>query len=251
MAQANKVKNIIIIGATSAISQSVVKRVAKPDSNVLLVGRSYEKLNLISNDLKVRGVENTSQHQMDFVNFNEHQGLVKLLNNNFSKIDLVFVSYGIMYPQETCENDASKTIEQLTSNYTSVVSLITSIFPILQKNRMGTIAVVTSVAGDRGRKSNFIYGSAKAGLSVFLEGLRYKLHADGVNVLTIKPGFVDTPMTSELKKGLLWSSPDKVAKYIVKGISKRKSVIYVPSFWFMIMWIIKLIPNFIFRKLNI
>ncbi len=244
-------KHIIILGATSGISQAVAKKLIAEDVCFHLVARNEEKLNIVAADLVSRGCNSVKSYLLDFNNMSRHAEVVKQISSNAEVIDTLFVCFGIMHSQQDCENDVSKTIEQLNSNYTSAVSLLVLFSQAMAKQNSGNIAVVTSVAGDRGRKSNFIYGSAKAGLGIFLEGLRYKLYEQGINVLTIKPGFVDSPMTVDIKKGALWATTEQVAKHIVKGIEKNKSVIYVPPFWFLIMVIIKLIPAFIFRKLNI
>jgi len=248
-------KNIIIIGATSAISQSVAKQLLAEDVCFHLVARNKDKLDIVANDLLARGCSNAICYHLDFNDLNEHTAFVDMISKNVEIIDTLFICYGIMHSQQDCEVDVTKAIEQVNSNYVSTVSLLVLFSELMAtQSREGngaTIAVVSSVAGDRGRKSNFVYGSAKAGLTVFLEGLRYKLYTKGINVLTIKPGFVDSPMTADINKGALWVSTDRVAQYIVKGIEKKKSVIYIPTFWFFIMAIIKIIPTFIFRKLNI
>ncbi len=129
--------------------------------------------------------------------------------------------------------------------------MLTLIANRLETQRRGTIAAITSVAGDRGRRSNYVYGAAKRTISTFLEGLRHRLAPSGVAVVDIRPGFVDTPMTRDIKKGALWASPDTVAQGIIKAIQKRKPVAYVPVFWQGIMAIIRSLPNFVFNKINI
>jgi len=243
-------KNIVIIGATSGISQSFSKQILETDVCLHLVARDTNKLDIVASDLKARGCGKIVCYQLDFNQLAEHAAIVQKIVDEAGKIDTLFVCYGIMHAQSDCEIDVLKAIEQVNSNYTSVVSLLILFSQVMQKQNTGTIAVVSSVAGDRGRKSNYIYGSAKAGLTTFLEGLRYKLYTHGINVITIKPGFVDSPMTAHLDKGIMWTSTDLVAKYIIKAINKKKSIIYVPPFWFIIMNIIKIIPAFIFRKLN-
>jgi len=243
-------KNIVIIGATSGISQAVAKQMLADDVCMHLVARDEDKLNIVASDYKSRGCGNVICYQLDFNEFTQHAAVVQDIVDKAGVIDTLFICYGLMYLQSDCEVDVTKTLEQVASNYTSVISLLVLFSQAMQKQNAGTIAVVSSVAGDRGRKSNYIYGSAKAGLTTFLEGLRYQLYAQGIHVLTIKPGFVDSPMTAHLKKGALWVSTEVVAGYIVKAMNKKKSVIYVPPFWFLIMTIIKIIPAFIFRKLN-
>lgn len=244
-------KNIIILGATSGISQAVAKELLADDVCFHLVARNKEKLDIVAADLLARGCDSTECYLLDFNDLSGHADTVKQISEKAGVIDTLFVCYGIMHTQADCETDVTQAIEQVNSNYVSTVSLLVLFARSMKEQNSGTIAVVSSVAGDRGRKSNYLYGSAKAGLSIFLEGLRYKLYEQGINVLTIKPGFVDSPMTADIKKGALWATTGQVAKHIVKGISKNRSVIYVPPFWFYIMVVIKLIPAFIFRKLNI
>ncbi|VAW93661.1 Oxidoreductase, short-chain dehydrogenase/reductase family [hydrothermal vent metagenome] len=242
--------NIVILGATSAIAQSVARRYAGPDVNFILVARNKEKLDIVEKDLISIGAASIDQYVLDFDEQHERIDFVDYLKSKDIKIDLVFLAYGVMYTQDECEKDVNKTLDLISSNYNSVVILLTMLSGLLIKNKSGCIAVITSVAGDRGRKSNFIYGSAKAGVTTYLEGLRYKLYEYGVSVITLKPGFIDTPMTKDCQKGLLWVSPDTAGKYIVKAIRNKKTVAYIPPFWFWIMLIIKNIPAFIFRKLN-
>lgn len=244
-------KNIVILGATSGISQAVAKKLLADDVIFHLVARNEEKLKIVADDLVSRGCKSAKCYVLDFNNLTAHSACIDAIYKEAGVVDILFISYGIMHSQLDCEADVKKAVEQVNSNYTSTVSLLVLFSQLMEKQGSGTIAVVSSVAGDRGRKSNFIYGSAKAGLSIFLEGLRYKLYSSGINVLTIKPGFIDSPMTSDIKKGALWASTDQAANYIVKGIEKNKSVIYVPPFWFLIMAIIKRIPVFVFRKLSI
>jgi short-subunit dehydrogenase len=140
----------------------------------------------------------------------------------------------------------------LDVNFLSVVSLLTPLANRFEANKHGTLAVISSVAGDRGRQSNYVYGAAKSGLDAFLQGLRNRLSKAGVHVVTVKPGFVATPMTAHLpQQGPLWAQPDDVAEGIVKAIDKQKDVVYLPGFWALIMLIIRLIPERIFKRLNL
>jgi hypothetical protein len=166
-------------------------------------------------------------------------------------IDILLIAYGTLPDQAECIANIELTQAEINLNYLSVVSILTGISQLMLKQGSGTIAVISSVAGDRGRKSNYIYGSAKGGLTIFLQGLRNALSEKGVHVLTIKPGFVDTPMTADFKKGLLWVKPEKVANDIVKAVNAKKDVMYSPWFWRWIMLIIKMIPERIFKKMNL
>ena len=143
------------------------------------------------------------------------------------------------------------TLQEFQINLVSVVSLLTLLANYFEKQGKGCIAVISSVAGDRGRQSNYIYGAAKGGLTIFLQGLRNRLSKAGVCVLTIKPGFVITPMTENFKKGFLWAQPQQVAKAIVSAIRRRKNVIYVPWFWRWIMLVIRNIPENVFKRMSL
>jgi short-subunit dehydrogenase len=153
--------------------------------------------------------------------------------------------------QKACEQDFSLAEKEIRTNFLSCVSLLTLISNEMEKEKAGTIAVISSVAGDRGRQSNYIYGSAKGALNLFLQGLRNRMYPLGVRVLTIKPGFVDTPMTAAFKKNILFAKPDQIARGIVKAIDRKKDVVYLPFFWWGIMAIIKAIPEWIFKRLKL
>jgi short-subunit dehydrogenase len=132
-----------------------------------------------------------------------------------------------------------------------VIALATVLANRFEAQRSGSIAVISSVAGDRGRQSNYVYGAAKGAVTLLLQGLRNRLSKSGVQVLTIKPGFVDTPMTAEFKKGALWAKPDDIAHGIVSAIDRRRDVVYLPGFWRLIMLIIRHIPEPIFKRMSL
>jgi len=244
-------KNILILGATSAIAEQTARIYANRKNNLCLVARDEEKLHTVADDLKVRGASEVTTLCFDLGHTHKHQELLDVVENSMSKIDIVLVAYGTLGDQGKCESDFDETLQELHTNFLSIVSLLTLLANLFEQQKHGTIAVISSPAGDRGRQSNYIYGSAKGALSVFLQGLRNRLFKSTVHVLTIKPGFVDTPMTSSFKKGLLWVQPDVIARGIVHAIDRRKDVVYLPFFWRYIMLIIKLIPERIFKKLSL
>jgi short-subunit dehydrogenase len=166
-------------------------------------------------------------------------------------IDTVLIAHGTLCNQKACEQSVNETLAEIKTNALSTISLLTIIANRFEAKQMGTIAVISSVAGDRGRASNYVYGSSKAMLTAFTSGLRQRLYQSNVDVVTIKPGFVDTPMTAEFKKGLLWAKPTAVAATIIKAIDQRKNNLYVPAFWWLIMAVIKMIPTKLFSKLNL
>ena len=162
------------------------------------------------------------------------------------------MAHGTLPDQKECEEKVEKTVFEFGINALSTIALCLKAAKIFEEQKSGLLAVITSVAGDRGRQSNYIYGSAKGAVNIFLQGLRNRLTKYGVSVVTVKPGFVDTPMTAHLPKNLLFSKPEVIAKGIVKAINKNKSKeIYLPGYWRIIMLIIKYIPGKIFNKLSL
>jgi len=243
--------NLVILGATSAIAEQVARLYARPDQHFLLVARNQAALSTVANDLLVRGAGKVDILAYDFSNLKNIKKLIGEITAVIGRIDLLFVAYGSLPNQSECEVSIEQTQAEINLNYLSVVSVLTGLSQVMVKQGDGTIAVISSVAGDRGRKSNYINGTAKGALTIYLQGLRNALSDKGVHVLTIKPGFVDTPMTSDFKKGILWAKPEKIAKDIYKAVSKQKNVIYTPWFWRWIMLIIKSIPERLFKKMNL
>lgn len=242
---------ICIIGATSAIAQAVAQIYAGRKDDIFLVGRDDERLTTIADDLKVRGAATVQQFALDLTDYSRHEEMINRAWGTLGGMDVVLIAHGILGVQDECQKDFETANKVFAANFTSAASLLTILANKFEAQKSGTIAVISSVAGDRGRKSNYVYGASKAAKTVFTDGLRGRLVTSGVNVLTIKPGFVDTPMTKDFKKGLLWASPEGIAKGIVKAIDKKKDIVYLPFFWYWIMCIIRHIPERIFKKLNI
>jgi len=243
--------NLVVLGATSAIAEQVARLYAKPEKHILLVARNENTMSIIANDLQVRGAAKVDTLMYDFSNLEQVDKLVEDIDSTMESIDVLLVAYGTLPNQVECQKNIQLTQDEIKLNYLSIVSVLTGLAPKMVQQGTGTIAVISSVAGDRGRKSNYVYGSAKGALTIFLQGLRNALSDKGVHVLTIKPGFVDTPMTSDFKKGLLWVQPEKIAKDICNAIRVQKDVIFTPWYWRWIMLVIKLIPEKIFKKMNL
>jgi decaprenylphospho-beta-D-erythro-pentofuranosid-2-ulose 2-reductase len=244
-------RKMLIIGATSAIAQATAKLFAQQGDALFLVGRDADKLEAIAADLKVRGATKVVYITLDLNEFAQHADLIEQAHTRLEGLDTVLIAHGALDNQQAGQQDYAKAEQTLRTNFLSVVSLLTLIANHLEKQHYGCIAVISSVAGDRGRQSNYIYGSAKGALTIFLQGLRNRLHSANVCVLTIKPGFVDTPMTVDYKKGLLWAKPETVAQGIHRAIQQRRNTIYLPWFWWFIMLIIKMIPEFIFKRMKL
>lgn len=180
-----------------------------------------------------------------------HKVLIERAFSALGRIDVLLIAHGSLPNQEACQSDPIKAIEELNINGISVISLLSHAASKMEQQKSGNITVLTSVAGDRGRQSNYVYGAAKGMVSIFLQGLAQRLSKSGVHVLDIKPGFVDTPMTADFHKGILWTSPEKVAQIIKKRINKKSSFSYTPAYWFVIVTIVKLIPRAIYHKVKL
>ena len=243
--------NILVLGATSAIAQATTRIYAARGACFYLVARDPEKLSATAADAQVRGAGKVQTRVCDLDNVHEHAGLLADVRQQLPNVDIALIAHGLLGDQAQAEQDFAVAEAVLRTNLLSVVSLATHLANVFEQQKKGTIAVISSVAGDRGRKSNYIYGTSKAGVTIFLQGLRNRLDRQGVQVLTIKPGFVATPMTAHLKKGLLFASPQTIAKGIVSAIKRRKDVVYLPWFWRPIMLIIRLVPEWKFKGLNL
>lgn len=244
-------KNIIIIGATSAIAQAIARRLAaRPGTRLMLWGRAQAKLDIVAADLRVRNGATVDVDAFDFNDFGVYQAALDRAVAR-GEWDTVVICHGSLGDQAACEKDFKLAEQELRANLLSPVAFLTILANHFEKRGGGTLAVISSVAGDRGRQSNYIYGTAKGALDTFLQGLRNRLFKKSVHVLTVKPGFVDTPMTAHLKKSALFASPDKVAADIIRGMEKRKCVLYTPWFWRWIMLIIRAIPERLFRTLKL
>lgn len=243
-------KKILVIGATSAIAEQCARIWAARGDALYLVARNQERLKAIASDLKVRGAAQVDTYCIDLNDIDSHIVLLDTAELAMGGIDTILIAHGTLSNQEICEKNVEDMLTEIKTNALSVIGLLTLIANRFEAKRAGSIAVISSVAGDRGRASNYVYGSAKAMVTTFTSGLRQRLAKSNVAVVTVKPGFVDTPMTASLKKGLLWAKPDVVAEKIVKAIDTRKAEVYVPSFWMVIMFIIKMLPNKIFNRLQ-
>ncbi|MFC5743958.1 SDR family oxidoreductase [Dyella tabacisoli] len=242
-------QRVLIIGATSAIAEATARAYASRGAALFLVGRDTPRLSTMAADLSVRGASVAGTHTLDVNNYNEHAAMISAAWTALGDIDIVLIAHGTLPDQNACATSVETALREFSTNGTSTIMLAIAIASRLKAP--ATLAVISSVAGDRGRASNYLYGSAKGAVTVFLSGLRQSLYASGVNVLTIKPGFVDTPMTQSFKKGALWAKPEQIARGIVTAIDKRRAVAYLPWFWWGIMQVIKNIPEFVFRRIKL
>lgn len=241
--------NAVLIGATSAIAAETARAmVAEKPCRFLLIGRDPVKLEAVAQDLRVRGATVESQ-TADFLDPSTDW---KRLLQSFAasrSLDCVLIAHGELSDQDACLMNGHAFTRSIAVNFTSAAFIASVAADILAAQNHGTLGVIGSVAGDRGRQSIFLYGSAKAGLDTFLEGLRH-FHANkpGVKIVTIKPGLIDTPMTADVKKGPLCTSAEKAGRLVWKAMRKGKPVAYIPGWWQWILFVIRVIPRAIFYR---
>ncbi|HZZ92776.1 MAG TPA: SDR family oxidoreductase [Usitatibacter sp.] len=240
---------VLVIGATSAIAQAVARIYAARGSRLYLVARDASKLEAVRADLAARGAAQADAIVADLARIERHGQIVDDAATALAGIDVALIAHGVLPEQARAQSSFAEAQRALEVNFTSPASLAHEIANRFETRGRGTLAVIGSVAGDRGRQSNYVYGAAKGGLAIFLQGLRHRLHRSGVKILTVKPGFVDTPMTAGFPKGPLWASPERVARGIVAAIDRGTSgEIYVPGFWRAIMALIRALPERVFVK---
>ena len=240
---------LLILGATSDIGTAIARLFAERKFAIQLASRDTLKLLPLQADLSIRYNIHCSIHQFDAIDFTSHKPFYDALS---SKPDVTVCVFGYMNENEKVADDQDETLKTIHTNYTGAVSILNIVAKDYASQKKGSIVGISSVAGERGRQSNYIYGSAKAGFTTYLSGLRNKLHEKGVHVVTVLPGFVCTKMTEHLNlPKLLTAQPNDVAKSIYNAVQKKKNIIYVKWFWRWIMCVIRLIPEPIFKKMKL
>lgn len=240
---------VLIVGAKSDIAKAVAREYAKNGYDLILAGRKIDELSALANDITIRSQRNVILKELDIVDFTSHQTFYETLE---PKPVGVIMAVGYMVDEKEAENSLHETLNTLHVNFTGCVSLLNVVANDFEKQKSGFIIGISSVAGDRGRKANYIYGSAKAGFSAYLSGLRNRLYSSNVHVLSVKPGFVNTKMTAGLDlPEKLTAEPETVAKDTFTAQQKRKDVLYTKGIWRLIMLIIRHIPEFMFKKMSI
>jgi len=243
---------VLILGATSGIARAVCHGLARQKHDLVLAGRDLEELRKIAADLNLRHGVRTETLHFDALDFAGHpaffQDCVKAAGGSLHGVVLC---HGYLAPQATAQQDFDEARRMIDVNYTSAVSVLEQAAAYLETQKSGFLCAISSVAGDRGRQSNYLYGSTKAALNVYLEGLRVRMAKAGVSVTTVKPGFVDTRMTRGMKGMFLVAQPERVARDICRAIRRGRAVVYTPWFWWGIMTIIRRIPDFLFKRMKL
>ena len=240
-------RHILIVGATSAIAEATARIFAHDGDRLYLVARNRDRLDAMASDLKARGATQVETKDLDANDTDKHGELITQAEAALGGLDTILIAHGTLSDQKACEASFDETLKELQTNCLSVISLLTHVANRFEEQKHGTIVVISSVAGDRGRQSNYVYGTAKAAVTTFMQGLRNRLYRSGVTVITIKPGFVDTPMTASFRKSKLWASPEKIGDGIYRAMQRKNDVVYLPWFWRWIMWVIRMIPESVFK----
>jgi decaprenylphospho-beta-D-erythro-pentofuranosid-2-ulose 2-reductase len=246
--RADRPLRVLVIGATSAIATEVARQYASNGAFIFLVGRRPDALETAAADLAVRGAAQVDWAPLDANDILRHASVLEAAWSKWSGLDVALIAHGVLPDQESSQRSVAETLGTFNTNAGSVIALLTDLANRFEAQRAGVIGVISSPAGERGRASNYVYGAAKAAVTTFASGLRHRLTASRVRVVTILPGFVDTPMTASFKKGPLWASPGRVASDITKALQARNGTLYTPWFWRLIMFAVIHLPQRLFVR---
>ena len=238
----------LVLGASSSVARNFARVAAETGADLILAGRDIADIDRTAADARIRGGGRVDVRAFDAIDRSSHEDFVaELPRRPFN----VFLAFGMLVPQETIDRDPALAQQVIAVNYLGAVSVLSRLAPRMADEGRGAIVVLSSVAGDRGRPSNYVYGSAKAGLNVYLQGLRASYAAKGISIITVKPGFLDTAMTYGMPGMFLVASPEACASACLKFAAKGRDTAYFPGFWWFIMTIIKAIPERIFKRLRL
>lgn len=243
--------DVLVVGATSAIAGEVARSFASSGARLFLVARNAERLAAVREDLLVHGAARVETAVLDMRHVDRHAAVLQSAIEGLGDLDAVLIAHGILPDQTRCEASVEETLQTLEVNCTSTIALLTLLANHFERRDGGCIAVITSVSGDRGRRSNYVYGTTKAALNTFLQGLRARLRPAGVSVVTVKPGVVDTPMTAGLPHNRLFADPRQVGEGIYRAMLAGRDVVYVPWFWRPIMAAIRAVPERVFKRMGL
>jgi len=244
-------EKVVVFGATSAMAQETARLLAARGAELVLVGRDPERLDAVAADARVRGARRVQAMAADLDDAERHAELLGRAASFLGRVDLVLLAQGLLAGSDACEADAALAERVLLTNLVAPALLLQRAAGLLAAQGSGTIVAISSVAGDRGRQSNYVYGASKAGLSTLLGGLRNRLFRRGVHVVTVKPGPVDSAMTDGLPRAPRRAAPSVVAAAIVRAVERRRDVVYAPGRWRVIMAVVRHVPEWIFKRLRL
>jgi short-subunit dehydrogenase len=240
---------VLILGASSDMAMAIARKFAKHGYDIQLAARNTSQLTHFQSDISIRYGRNCSLHAFDAVQFESHQQFFDALE---VKPDISITVFGYLGENEKARIDWHEAAAIIHTNYTGAVSILNIISAYYAQQRNGVIVGISSVAGERGRQSNYMYGSAKAGFTAYLSGLRNRMVRENVHVVTVLPGFANTRMTENMKlPPLLTAEPAEIGEAVYHSVINKKNTIYVKWMWRWIMLIIKLIPEAIFKKMKL
>jgi decaprenylphospho-beta-D-erythro-pentofuranosid-2-ulose 2-reductase len=243
-------RKIIILGALSAIAEAAARKWAEQGAHLLLADHDRERIEGVAADLRIRGGF-ADIYEADLISVDAEKSFAEMIKQ-LGGLDVVLLAYGVPGDQRLAEANHAEASRILTTDFTSAAAWCLAAANVLEERRRGVLIVIGSVAGDRGRRSNYVYGAAKGGLCILVQGIAHRLASSAARAVVVKPGFVDTPMPGAImKKGLLWAKPQKIAEIIVQASvpdAPTSPVIYAPFFWRWIMYVVRFMPNFIFHR---
>ena len=241
-------QRVVVLGALSDIAEAAARQYADEGARLVLAGRDPARLQAVADDLRLRGANDVRLAAGDLTRMDPELSIAEWAEA-MGGIDVVLLAYGVLGEQRALEQDLPAAAALIDTNFRSAALWSMAAANFFEKARSGTLVVIGSVAGDRGRQSNYLYGATKAGLAVLVQGLAHRLAPAGAKAILVKPGFVDTAMTAHIpNKGALWSTPEKVAGLIRKAAMRGKPVAYAPGYWRLIMQVIKTVPTPIFHR---
>lgn len=246
-----EIKKIVVFGACSAIAQESIKCFAEKGAEFYILDLSIDRLNMLKNDLETRYSTKVFASEFNALDIEKNSNIIAKIQKEFGSFDTALIAWGTLPNHSEIIHNYNDIVKEFNVNSLSIIALASIIANYFETQKKGTLAVISSVAGDRGRQSNYIYGAAKGSLSIFLQGLRNRFGKTEIKIITIKPGMVDSPMTANMPKSPLFSKPSVVGKGIYKAMIKGKDIAYIPGYWRIIMLIIKSIPEKIFKKLSL
>jgi len=246
-----KSPKVIILGALSAIAEAAARLWAAEGAHLVLAARDADRLEAVAADLRLRGAT-VETYPTDLASADAEQAFAEMARR-LGDIDVVLVAYGVLGDQSLAERKPSEAQRILQTDFTSAANWCLVAANALEGQVHGSLVVIGSVAGDRGRASNYVYGAAKGGLGILVQGIAHRLARKGARAVLVKPGFVDTPMTAHIgAKGLLWAKPETIARTVVaeahSGLCPRYPVVYAPWFWRWIMYVIRFMPSSVFHR---